>query len=116
MAFCSKCGKEIFDEAVICPHCGTQVKSLTVNISTTNNKSFVSALLLFFFFGYLGAHRFYLGHVGTGILIPILIVSIPFFLPLSLCNIPIVLIWLLVDLIRLCTGSLKAADGSQLVH
>ena len=32
MAFCSKCGKEIFDEAVICPHCGTQVKSLTVNI------------------------------------------------------------------------------------
>ena len=79
MAFCSKCGKEIFDEAVICPHCGTQVKSLTVNISTNNNKSFVAALLLFFFFGYLGAHSFYLGHVGTAILIPILIVSIPFF-------------------------------------
>lgn len=22
MAYCRKCGKEIFDEAVICPHCG----------------------------------------------------------------------------------------------
>lgn len=22
MKYCSKCGKEILDEAVICPHCG----------------------------------------------------------------------------------------------
>ena len=26
--FCSKCGKEIFDEAVICPHCGVPVKNI----------------------------------------------------------------------------------------
>lgn len=24
--YCSKCGKEIFDEAVVCPHCGTSVR------------------------------------------------------------------------------------------
>lgn len=29
--FCKKCGKEIFDEAVVCPHCGTMTgnKSMT---------------------------------------------------------------------------------------
>lgn len=31
--FCSKCGKEIADEAVICPHCGCG----TVNYYATNN-------------------------------------------------------------------------------
>ncbi|MBQ7173724.1 MAG: zinc-ribbon domain-containing protein [Clostridia bacterium] len=25
--FCSKCGKEIMDEAVICPHCGCSTRS-----------------------------------------------------------------------------------------
>lgn len=25
MKFCSKCGKEILDEAVVCPHCGCSV-------------------------------------------------------------------------------------------
>lgn len=25
MKFCTKCGKELFDEAVICPHCGCAV-------------------------------------------------------------------------------------------
>ena len=25
MKYCSKCGKEIFEEAVICPHCGCAV-------------------------------------------------------------------------------------------
>jgi uncharacterized membrane protein YvbJ len=25
MKFCSRCGKEIFEEAVICPHCGCAV-------------------------------------------------------------------------------------------
>ncbi len=27
MKFCTKCGKEIFDEAVICPHCGCSTES-----------------------------------------------------------------------------------------
>lgn len=29
MKYCSHCGKELLDEAVICPHCGCQVESLT---------------------------------------------------------------------------------------
>lgn len=27
MKFCTKCGKEIFDEAIICPHCGCSTES-----------------------------------------------------------------------------------------
>ena len=30
MKFCSKCGKEIHDEAVICVHCGCSVENSTV--------------------------------------------------------------------------------------
>lgn len=33
MKFCSKCGKEIMDEAVICPNCGCEVKNSTVSTS-----------------------------------------------------------------------------------
>lgn len=33
--FCSKCGKEIHDEAVVCVHCGCSVK----NTSTTVNEA-----------------------------------------------------------------------------
>ena len=32
--FCQKCGKEIFDEAIVCPFCGCQ----TGNISPIQNK------------------------------------------------------------------------------
>jgi len=50
-----------------------------INITNTNNntgsyalgvspKSRVTAILLCFFVGYIGVHRFYLGKVGTGVL------------------------------------------------
>ena len=31
MKYCSKCGKELMDEAVICPSCGCSVASLSNN-------------------------------------------------------------------------------------
>ena len=33
-----------------------------------SDKNFVAALLLCFFLGFLGVHRFYVGKIGTGIL------------------------------------------------
>lgn len=36
MKFCTKCGKEIFDEAVICPHCGCAVDTVQNNASQDN--------------------------------------------------------------------------------
>lgn len=48
MKFCSKCGKEILDEAVICPHCGCATTSTkAVSVEDAPNTGF--AVLGFFF-------------------------------------------------------------------
>ena len=40
MKYCSKCGKEIMEDAVICPYCGCQVGTVTaVNKSAEVNES-----------------------------------------------------------------------------
>ena len=36
MAYCRKCGKEIDDEAVICPHCGVPQNNYYPNYGRTN--------------------------------------------------------------------------------
>ena len=35
MKFCSKCGKELLDEAVICPNCGCEVKGVNMNATAS---------------------------------------------------------------------------------
>ena len=39
-----------------------------MNDIAVSDKGFVPALLLCFFFGFLGVHRFYVGKIGTGLL------------------------------------------------
>ena len=34
MKFCAKCGKEIMDEAVICPNCGCEVNNVQPEVKT----------------------------------------------------------------------------------
>ena len=49
--FCNHCGKEIPDEAVICPHCGCQIKSLQPAQKTSNSAktlAIVGFILSFF--------------------------------------------------------------------
>ncbi len=91
--FCKHCGAKILSDAVLCTACGRQVEELkqaqsaqpTIVINNENNnvnsntninsvhgngcqKNKWVALLLCFFIGFLGAHRFYEGKVGSGIL------------------------------------------------
>ena len=92
MKFCKHCGKQIAAEAVICPLCGCQIESLkgaesTPNIVINNsnmnsnvNTNMISAaalkkpknkwvaFALCFLLGYIGAHKFYEGKAGMGIL------------------------------------------------
>lgn len=54
MKYCSKCGKEIMEEAVICPECGCAVKADTFSkteADTENNTKINILALLGFIFG-----------------------------------------------------------------
>ena len=92
--FCKHCGGKIPEDAVICTLCGRQVEDINKgasaaqpqiiinndNINTNPNTNTVNAggrgkeknkwvaLLLCFFLGFVGGHKFYEGKVGMGIL------------------------------------------------
>ena len=98
--FCSKCGKEINDEAVICVHCGCAVDQNNVKSITSENKDWVVAMLLSWFLGGFGAHRFYTGHIAT---------AIAQLLTLGGCG-----IWALIDWISICFNKFKDENNKPL--
>lgn len=63
MVFCRGCGKEIHETAKACPHCGAAQTSVP-----QGSKNRIAAALLALFLGGFGAHKFYLGKVGQGLL------------------------------------------------
>ena len=65
-----------------------------------SRKEFVPAILLCFFLGGLGVHRFYLGKTGTGILMLLTLGGIG--------------IWSLIDFVRIVIGSMTDKDGLPL--
>lgn len=68
------------------------------NSSESSDKSQLVAFLLCWFLGIIGIHRFYLGHIGVGIL---------YLLTAGLCGIGV-----LIDLILIATGGLKPKNGN----
>ena len=76
----------------------SNTSSTPVEDGEANGKSQMTALLLCFFVGVIGIHRFYLGDT-TGGLIQLLTAG--------LCG-----IWTLIDFIRILTGDLKPKNGS----
>jgi hypothetical protein len=65
-----------------------------------NKKDYTVTLLLSFFLGGLGIHRFYTGHIGLGVLQ---------LLTFGGCG-----IWSLIDFIRICFNNFKTGDGQEL--
>lgn len=70
------------------------------NAGEMGNKGFVPALLLCFFLGTFGVHRFYVGKVGTGILMLLTLGGLG--------------IWALVDFVMIAVGSFTDKQGMQL--
>jgi TM2 domain-containing membrane protein YozV/ribosomal protein L40E len=70
--YCSECGSVIKLKAEICPKCGVrqlaQPSSINLGPVTSNGKNKIAAALFAFFLGSFGAHKFYLGQIGRGIL------------------------------------------------
>ena len=91
--FCKHCGAKIAEDAIICTACGRQVEvinagsatpNIVINNANTNTNSNVNtnqvgvaakqpknkwvAFALCFFLGFFGAHKFYEGKVGMGVL------------------------------------------------
>jgi TM2 domain-containing membrane protein YozV len=61
--FCTECGAEINIKAEICPKCGVRQY-----FPACSNNDKITAGILALLVGGLGAHHFYLKHIGRGIL------------------------------------------------
>lgn len=92
--FCNKCGKKINEEAVVCIGCGCAVNE---SKSLRSNRGLIT-ILLCWFLGVLGVHRFYTGHTAIGVVQ---------LLTLGGCG-----IWALIDFIMLLLGRFKDGDGN----
>lgn len=65
-----------------------------------SEKGFVPTLLLCFFIGFMGVHRFYVGKIGTGLL--------------QLVTFGGLGIWTLVDFVMIVVGNFKDKDGNPI--
>jgi hypothetical protein len=131
---CEICdGKELIkrDGVFVCQNCQANYsvedakKMMEIDTSTNTpilqqiageleKKSFLVTLLLFLFFGTLGAHRFYVGKIGTGILMLLVFISniislnvLEYMEDISIINVILMIgftIWLFVDFIMIITG------------
>ena len=95
--YCSACGALIDARAEICPKCGVR-QTRTGGLENPENKRWLISLLLCVFLGELGVHRFYTGHIFSGILMLITCGGLG--------------IWWIIDLIFIAIGDFRDADGN----
>ena len=108
MPFCPSCGAEANEKAVVCVKCGVALPSAKGAAPAAgggaggevSDKEWLVTLLLAFFLGGFGVHRFYTGHTGIGV---------AQLFTLGGCG-----IWALIDFIMILVGSFKDAKGRPL--
>ena len=72
-------------------------KSTNSDSTELSDKEFIPTILLCFFVGIIGVHRFYVGKLGTGVAMILTLGGLG--------------IWVLVDFIMICIGSFRDIDG-----
>lgn len=98
--FCTQCGASIKSGTAFCTACGAKVNVDSSQAAVKSPKSGPVAFLLCLFLGMFGIHRFYVGKIGTGILM--LITGGAFG------------IWILVDLILIVNNKFEDKQGNAL--
>lgn len=100
---CRHCDTMISAIAEICPHCG--VRQLPADVGQpldASDKRIVPAVLLCLLLGVFGAHRFYVGKTGTGLL--------------QLFTLGGLGLWMLYDLVLIITTQFRDGDGRRLTE
>ncbi len=99
--YCTECGELINVKAEICPKCGVRqhvsFKPVNPEIAEQRTK-WITCLLLCWFLGVFGIHRFYTGHTAIGVVQ---------LLTLGGCG-----IWYIIDFIIIISGSFKDSQGN----
>jgi hypothetical protein len=101
--YCAECGALINSKAEICPKCGVRQHEPVIPVSleiVEQRNRWITCLLLCWFLGILGVHRFYTGHTALGVFQ---------LLTLGGCG-----IWTLVDFIIIASGNFKDAQGNPI--
>jgi hypothetical protein len=101
--YCAECGALINFKAEICPKCGVRQPIQSTPIDTEiieQRNKWIICLLLCWFLGVFGAHRFYTGHTALGVFQ---------LLTLGGCG-----IWALIDFIVIVSGNFKDAQGNPI--
>lgn len=103
---CHSCDAEISAIARECPHCGAiqfDARSASVAMrDVPSERRGLTAGLLCLIVGVFGAHRFYVGKHGTGLLMLLTIGGLG--------------IWWLADLIMLITGQFRDDEGRRITE
>jgi len=103
MTVCPICGRKVSTRAVTCPGCGHPLYVKVEEEFVENGISEYSWLLTFIFvvfLGALGVHRFYVGKVGTGLLMLFTFGGLG--------------IWTLIDLIMVAVGAFTDSKGQKI--
>jgi len=64
MKFCSSCGNEVNENAIMCVKCGCAINQAAL----PGSKKRLTYILLGFFFGVIGIHNFYAGRTAPAVI------------------------------------------------
>ncbi len=96
--FCQSCGANTSTLAEVCVKCGARLSR--DEAADVSPKSRLAVSLLAWFLGFWGIHRFYLGKIGTGILMILTLGGLG--------------IWQLIDFIMAVAGAMKDKNGKPI--
>lgn len=103
---CRACGHQVLAAAEICPTCGVRQHGAapafdpSSAMTPASDRRIVPAALLCLVLGIFGAHRFYVGRIGSGVV--------------QLLTCGGLGLWMLADLIMILTESFRDVDGRRL--